>query len=165
MTVRTCVLRPYHFNHAETRRHVIEFLGHGVADARLQRPAGAPLIGVRHVDLDTIARQLRREGAPTGRSCRPATLTASPLAGVHFGRLLARLQLLGQLREGQTKLVGTDPFRFLAEEFLAQGIELLAERGVFARQSRQLRFERRYTALRLRQIGDVVHVARMIRES
>jgi len=60
MTVRTRVRRPHRFNHAEARRHIIEFLRHGFADACLQRPAGAPLLRIRHVDLNALPRQRRR---------------------------------------------------------------------------------------------------------
>ena len=49
-------------------------------------------------------------------------LSAWPLAGVHLGRLVARLERLSQLGERQAELVRADTLGFLAEEFLAEQI-------------------------------------------
>ena len=65
-----------------------------------------------------------------------------PLARVHFGRLVAGLEFLGQLREGQAELIGTHTFGFLAEEVVTEEIELLAQGEVFSLGLRQRGFER-----------------------
>ena len=134
VTVRTGILRPHRFDHADPRRHVVEFLGDGFADPGLDRAAGAPTLSASGTSISTRWRGScggsgRR---PVGRAGRRCCLPG-PLARVHLGRFVARLQLLGQLREGQTELVGADALGFLPEEFLAEDVELLAERGVLAR--------------------------------
>ncbi len=58
-------------------------------------------------------------------------LLARPLAGVHFGRLVAGLEFLGQLGKGEAQLRVAHAFRFLAEELVAQQVELLPQGGVF----------------------------------
>src|SRR4029453_1694857 len=95
-------------------------------------------------------------------------LSAWPLAGVHLGRLVARRERLREFGKRQAELVRADTLGFLAEEFLAEQIELLAERGVLALRSRQLGLQRRDEGPRRVEIVDRVRRdrhTRIIRES
>jgi hypothetical protein len=71
------------------------------------------------------------------------------------------LEFLGELGEGQAELIGAHAFGFLAEEFVTEEVEFLAQGEVFSLGLRQRGFERRNARLSAREIRDRGH-ARII---
>jgi hypothetical protein len=81
---------------------------------------------------------------------------AGSLAGIHFDRLGDRTGLVGELRKRQSQLIGTHLFRLLAEEPLAQDVQLMAQRRILALRACQLLAQRRNEGLRGGKVGDSV---------
>jgi len=167
VTVRAGVFEPRGFDDAQARRDILEFLGDRLADARLQVAARATLVGLGNVDLDAVARQRRRQRVATARASVAPARSPRPLPGTHFHGVGDGAGLVGQLRKRQPQLIRPDPFRFLAEQSLAEDVELMAQRCIFALRARQLLTQRRDQRLRGCEVGDVrcVRHARIIRDT
>ena len=114
---------------AGSRGHILEFLGDRLADARLRVATRADLVRVRHIDLDALARQLRRQG-PAPRRADGASAAGRAARPNPFRSARPPHRLVGQLRKGQPQLIGTDPFGFLPEETLTEDVELMAQRRI-----------------------------------
>jgi hypothetical protein len=154
MAARARVLQAGGFDHPQTGRHVLEFLGDGLADARLDVATRTDLVGVGHVDLDALAGQVCGQRMPAGRASS-AAWPAGSLARVHFDRLGDRAGLVGQLRKREAQLIGTDPFGLLPEEALTQHVQLMTQRRVFSLRPGQLVAQRGDERLRGGEVRDV----------
>jgi hypothetical protein len=58
-------------------------------------------------------------------------LLAGPLARIHLRRLVARLELLRELREGQAELVRVHTFGLFPKQFVTEQVEFLAKKRIF----------------------------------
>jgi hypothetical protein len=142
-----------------------QFLGDRLADACLRVAARTDLVGVGHIDLDALARQVGGQGTPTGRAASAAR-PAGPLARIHLDRVGHGGGLVGQLGKGEPQLIGADALGLLPEQPLAEDVELMPECRVLPLRARELVAQRGDERLRGGQIDDVggVRHARIIRE-
>src|SRR5713226_6854540 len=115
VTARAGVFESRGFDHAETGRHILELFRGRVADASLDLAARADLLGVGDVNLDALARKLRRQPSAACGARAPAR-PAGSLARIHFDGLGHRAWFIRELRKREPQLIGADPFRLLAEE-------------------------------------------------
>jgi hypothetical protein len=144
--------------HAQTRRDILEFFGHGLADPGLAVAACTDLVRLRNVDFEALPRQGLRERPPARRRDATPAPGARPFARIHLDRLGRGARLVGQLRKREPQLVGTHPFGFLAEEPLAQEVQLMVERRVLALDAREFVLQGRDERPRR---GEIVDLSRM----
>ena len=76
MTVRARIFEARGLDHAQTRRDKLEFLGHGLTDARLPVAACTDLVCLRDVDLDALPWQGLRKRPPARISTGPDASSA-----------------------------------------------------------------------------------------
>jgi hypothetical protein len=131
MAVRTGVFRADGFDDDETGRLVFELFGDVLPDARPRVTARALLVGVSDVDLDTTARQVRRQWPPSGGPA-PCMTADGGLARIHLHRFADRSGLVGELLERELQLPRIHAFGFLAKQPLTQDVELMPQRGDLA---------------------------------
>src|SRR5438094_630420 len=157
VTTRTGILEACRFDHPQTRWDILQFFRHGLANPRLHVTARADLVRLRHIDLHALPRQPARQQPAAGGWRGPSLRASRPLARVHFNRLGRDLRLVGELRKRQSQLIGADPFGFLAEQPLAEEIELMLEDRLLALQLRDFTLQRRDQRAGGREIVDVAH--------
>jgi hypothetical protein len=117
-----------------------------VTDADLGRAGRADLVSLGHVDLDALAREVagsgRRPVGRTGRRCcfpgrSPVSISVGSSRGLSSSRAARRPS--GVDRDS--------PLRFLAEEFVTEEVEFLAQREVFSLGLASARLRARQCAL------------------
>ena len=162
VTVRTRVFWADGFDDDKTVRFVFELFGDVLPDARPRVAARTLLVGISDVDLDTTARQVRRQWPPSGGPA-PRMAADRGLARVHLHRFGYRAALVGELLERELQLPRIHTFGFLAKQPLTQNVELMPQRGDLALRFRQLLVKRGDEGARGGQILDgVVERAQLI---
>lgn len=153
VTPRTGILGPRGHDHGERRWLVLQLLRHGLPEARLDRAAGAVLVGLGDVELDPPARQMVGQRPPAGGP--PALMPAHRrLARVHLDRLGDGAGLIRELLEREVELARVDALGFLAVQPLTEDVEFAPQRRILTLHERELGSQRGDHRLRGREVGD-----------
>ena len=153
MALRTGIFRADRFDHHEAGRFVLEFLRDVLPDACPHLAARAPFVPRRQYRFPPVV----AAGAPAtaaGPSGADACGRAPASRPNPFRPARRLLPLVGELLQREFQLSGIDALRFLAEQPLAQDIELVAQRGDFALRLGELILERGDERPRRRQVLD-----------
>jgi hypothetical protein len=89
------------------------------------------LVAVGHVDLDALARQIRRQWT-TARRPSARMSTHGHITGIHLDRLGHGPRLVGELLERELQLPGIHALGLFAKQPLTEHIELMPQRGDLA---------------------------------